>query len=163
MKQKVAILPGSFDPITLGHIDIINRALELFDKVIIAIGMNTEKTHVLIKQRTEFITSIFKHENKILIKDYTGLTIDFCKENKSKYLIRGVRNHSDFEYEQNIALTNKKLNNRIETIYFYTSQEHIMTSSSLVKEIIKNNGDLKPFLQENNKCYKENLYYLKNT
>ena len=149
MKQKVAILPGSFDPITLGHIDIINRSLDLFDKVIIAIGVNTEKKHMFsLKQRTEFISSIFKHENKILIKDYTGLTIDFCKKNKSKYLIRGVRNHSDFEYEQNIALTNKKLNNRIETIYFYTSQKHIMTSSSLVKDIIKNNGDLKPFLHK---------------
>ena len=149
MKQKVAILPGSFDPITLGHIDIINRALELFDKVIIAIGVNTEKKHMFsLKQRTEFITSIFKHENKILIKDYTGLTIDFCKKNKSKYLIRGVRNHSDFEYEQNIALTNKKLNNRIETIFFYTSPEHIITSSSLIKDIIKNNGNLKPFLHK---------------
>ena len=147
MKPKAAVFPGSFDPLTLGHIDIINRSLKLFDKVIIAIGMNAEKKYMFtLQKRKEFITSIFKNDKKIIIKDYTDLTVNFCKEQQANYIIRGLRNYSDFEYEKDIALTNNKLNNRIETIFFLTSQAHIMISSSIVKDIIKNKGDLKPFL-----------------
>tara|TARA_B100001250_G_scaffold358962_1_gene335595 strand:- start:456 stop:926 length:471 start_codon:yes stop_codon:yes gene_type:complete len=147
MKLKTAVFPGSFDPLTLGHIDIINRSLKLFDKLIIAIGTNPEKKYMFtLKQRKEFITSIFKKEKQIVIKDYASLTVNFCKEQKSNYIVRGLRNYSDFEYEKDIALTNNKLNNGIETIFFLTSQEHMMTSSSIVKDIIKNNGDLTLFL-----------------
>ena len=150
MKPKAAVFPGSFDPLTLGHIDIINRSLKLFDKVIIAIGMNAEKKYMFtLQKRKEFITSIFKNDKKIIIKDYTDLTVNFCKEQQANYIIRGLRNYSDFEYEKDIALTNNKLNNRIETIFFLTSQAHIMISSSIVKDIIKNKGDLKPFLHHN--------------
>ena len=149
MKQKVAVFPGSFDPLTLGHIDIINQALNLFDKVIIAIGINPEKnTMFTLTQRIDFISSIFNNENKVVIHDYTGLTINFCQKHKSKYIIRGLRNYSDFEYEKDIALTNNNLNNQIETIFFMTHQEHMMISSSLVKEIIKNKGNLTPFLHK---------------
>ena len=150
MKLKVAVFPGSFDPITLGHIDIIYRALKLFDKVIIAIGMNTEKNYMFtLQKRKELITSIFKNDNKIKIQDYSGLTVNLCKKHQSNYIVRGLRNHSDFSYEKDIALTNNKLNNGIETIFFLTSQEHMMISSSIVKEIIKHKGDLKPFLHPN--------------
>ena len=150
MKLKVAVFPGSFDPVTLGHVDIIYRALKLFDKVIIAIGMNAEKNYMFtLQKRKEFITSIFKNDKKIIIQDYTGLTVNFCKKNQSNYIVRGLRNYSDFTYEKDIALTNNKLNNGIETIFFLTSQEHMITSSSIVKDIIKNKGDLKPFLHPN--------------
>ncbi|MAQ47653.1 MAG: pantetheine-phosphate adenylyltransferase [Flavobacteriales bacterium] len=148
--MKSAVFPGSFDPLTLGHIDIVKRSLQLFDKVIIAIGMNPEKKYMFsLKKRKEFITSIFKNEKKILIKDYAGLTVNFCKEQKSKYIIRGLRNYTDFQYEKDIALTNNKLNTKIETVFFLTSQNHMMISSSIVKDIIKNRGDLKPFLHHN--------------
>ena len=150
MNLKSAVFPGSFDPLTLGHIDIVKRSLQLFDKVIIAIGMNPEKKYMFsLKKRKEFITSIFKNEKKILVKDYAGLTVNFCKEQKSKYIIRGLRDYTDFEYEKDIALTNNKLNTKIETVFFLTSQNHIMISSSIVKDIIKNRGDLKPFLHHN--------------
>ncbi len=150
MNLKSAVFPGSFDPLTLGHIDIVKRSLQLFDKVIIAIGMNPEKKYMFsLKKRKEFITSIFKNEKKILIKDYAGLTVNFCKEQKSKYIIRGLRNYTDFQYEKDIALTNNKLNTKIETVFFLTSQNHMMISSSIVKDIIKNRGDLKPFLHHN--------------
>ena len=150
MNLKSAVFPGSFDPLTLGHIDIVKRSLQLFDKVIIAIGMNPEKKYMFsLKKRKEFITSIFKNEKKILIKDYDGLTVNFCKEQKSKYIIRGLRNYTDFQYEKDIALTNNKLNTKIETVFFLTSQNHMMISSSIVKDIIKNRGDLKPFLHHN--------------
>ena len=150
MNLKSAVFPGSFDPLTLGHIDIVKRSLQLFDKVIIAIGMNPEKKYMFsLKKRKEFITSIFKNEKKILIKDYAGLTVNFYKEQKSKYIIRGLRNYTDFQYEKDIALTNNKLNTKIETVFFLTSQNHMMISSSIVKDIIKNRGDLKPFLHHN--------------
>ncbi len=147
--MKTAVFPGSFDPITLGHIDIINRSLKLFDSVIIAIGINHHKKYKFsLKKRKEFISSIFQKEKKIKIQEYQGLTVNFCYEQKIKFIIRGLRNDSDFDYEKDIALTNKKLCDSIETVFFLTNQEHIMISSSLVKDIIKNKGNLSPFLHE---------------
>ncbi len=147
--MKTAIFPGSFDPITLGHIDIIIRSLKLFDNVIIAIGINHDKKYKFsLKKRKEFISSIFQKEKKIIIQEYQGLTVNFCYEQKIKFIIRGLRNDSDFDYEKDIALTNKKLHDSIETVFFLTNQEHIMISSSLVKDIINNKGNLAPFLHE---------------
>jgi len=148
--MKTAVFPGSFDPITLGHIDIINRSLKLFDSVIIAIGINHDKKYKFsLKKRKEFISSIFQKEKKIIIREYQGLKVHFCYKQKIKFIIRGLRNDSDFDYEKDIALTNKKLHDSIETVFFLTSQEHIMISSSLIKEIIKNKGNLSPFLHAN--------------
>ena len=145
--MKTAVFPGSFDPITLGHIDIINRSLKLFDTVIIAIGINHDKNYKFsLKKRKEFIASIFQKEKKILIQEYQGLTVDFCYKQKIKFIIRGLRNNSDFDYEKDIALTNKKLHESIETVFLPTNQEYTMISSSLVKDIIKNKGNLSPFL-----------------
>ncbi|RPG57672.1 MAG: pantetheine-phosphate adenylyltransferase [Flavobacteriales bacterium TMED191] len=147
--MKTAVFPGSFDPITLGHIDIIIRSLKLFDNVIIAIGINHDKKYKFsLKKRKEFISSIFQKEKKIIIQEYQGLTVNFCYEQKIKFIIRGLRNDSDFDYEKDIALTNKKLHDSIETVFFLTNQEHIMISSSLVKDIINNKGNLAPFLHE---------------
>ena len=103
---------------------------------------------VSLKKRKEFISSIFQKEKKIIIQEYQGLTVNFCYEQKIKFIIRGLRNDSDFDYEKDIALTNKKLCDSIETVFFLTNQEHIMISSSLVKDIIKNKGNLSPFLHE---------------
>jgi pantetheine-phosphate adenylyltransferase len=137
-----AVFPGSFDPLTLGHTDIINRAIPLFDEIIIAIGTNAEKKYMFsIEERREFIESTFKNNSKIKVDTYHGLTIDYCKKVNSDYILRGLRNPADFEFEKAIAQTNRKLSH-IETVFLLTSADNSYISSSIVRDIIRNNGDV---------------------
>jgi len=144
--MKIAVCPGSFDPITIGHVDIIKRALPLFDKVVVAIGYNTEKKYLFtLKQRKQFIDEIFKDDDRIVCDSYEGLTVNFCKSINSKYLIRGLRSSADFEYEKPIAMLNHSISD-VETIFFISRPEYSHISSSIVREIIVNKGDASQFL-----------------
>ncbi|MGB5236440.1 MAG: pantetheine-phosphate adenylyltransferase [Flavobacteriaceae bacterium] len=139
--MKRAIFPGSFDPITLGHFDIINRGLTLFDEIIIAIGVNAEKSYMFnIEERNNFITEAFKDQAQVKIMTYSGLTIDFCREVNADYILRGLRNSGDFEFEKAIAHTNRKLS-EIETVFLLTSSSYSYISSSIVRDVIRNGGD----------------------
>jgi pantetheine-phosphate adenylyltransferase len=141
--MKKAIFPGSFDPITLGHVDIINRGATLFDEVIIAIGENSSKDYMFsIDERVAFIESAFKDNPKISVMNYSGLTIDFCKEIGVDFIVRGLRNPADFEFEKAIAHTNRHLST-LETIFLLTSSQTSFISSSIVREIIRYEGDYK--------------------
>tara|TARA_Y100001978_G_C23610077_1_gene393113 strand:- start:369 stop:851 length:483 start_codon:yes stop_codon:yes gene_type:complete len=145
--KKIALYPGSFDPITLGHIDIVLESVRLFDKVVIGIGDNNSKNQLFNKkERIKFINSIFSKNKNIIIESYSGLTIDFCKEINAKFIVRGIRDINDFEYEKKISTINKKIKNDVTTLFFFPKLEHSYISSSLVKEIIKNGGDLDMFL-----------------
>ena len=138
--MKRAVFPGSFDPITLGHCDIINRGTQLFDELIIAIGENLSKNYLFsLEQRKAFIENTFSDNKKIKVFIYSGLTTDFCKKIKADFILRGLRNSCDFEYENSIAQTNKKTG-EIETVFFLSSPEKSFISSSIVREIIKHNG-----------------------
>ncbi|HLV62043.1 pantetheine-phosphate adenylyltransferase [Galbibacter sp.] len=139
--MRKAIFPGSFDPITLGHYDIITRGITLFDQVVIAIGINAEKKYMFsLEQRKEFIEKAFKDEPKIKVMTYEGLTVDFCKEIGAQFILRGLRNPGDFEFEKAIAHTNRKLS-EIETVFLLTSSGKSYISSSIVRDVIRNNGD----------------------
>ena len=136
------VFPGSFDPITLGHTDIIERALPLFDELIIAIGINVDKKYMFdIETRKKMIKNVFKDEPKIKIVDYTGLTVDFCHKHQLKFILRGLRNPADFEFEKSIAQTNRRLGN-IETIFLLTGPDTSYISSGIVRDIYRNGGDI---------------------
>ena len=138
--MKRAIFPGSFDPITLGHCDIINRGVAFFDEVIVAIGENSAKKYMFsIEERKGFIETTFKNNPKIKVMTYSGLTTDFCKEIEADFILRGLRNPADFEFEKAIAHTNRKVG-EIETIFLLTSVETSFISSSIVREIIHYEG-----------------------
>ena len=146
--MKRAVFPGSFDPLTLGHQDIVERGATIFDEIIVGIGHNAEKSHMFsIKQRKQFIAQCFQDNPKVKVLDYQGLTIDFCKSVGANYLLRGVRNNGDFEFEKAIARTNRELSN-IETVFLLTSIQTSFISSSIVREIIRNKGDYKRFVPE---------------
>ncbi|MBL4746798.1 MAG: pantetheine-phosphate adenylyltransferase [Flavobacteriaceae bacterium] len=144
--MKIAIFPGSFDPITNGHVDIIERALPLFDKIIIAIGVNSDKRYMFpLEQRKQFILNTFKNEAKISVDTYQGLTIDYCKKIGANFILRGLRNPADFEFEKAIAHTNRELS-QIETIFLLTSAQTSFISSSIVRDILKYEGDVSKFV-----------------
>jgi pantetheine-phosphate adenylyltransferase len=139
--MKKAVFPGSFDPITLGHVDIIYRSLELFDEVIIAIGVNADKKYLFnLSQREAFIATLFAQESRIKVVCYEGLTVDLCKKEGAQYILRGLRNTTDFEFEKAIAQANTKLQG-IETILLYSKPEHAFISSSIVRDVLRNQGD----------------------
>ena len=141
--MKKAIFPGSFDPITLGHVDIINRGVTLFDEIIVAVGENSSKDCMFsLEQRINFIKVKFKNKPKVKVMNYSGLTVDFCKEIGVDFIMRGLRNPADFEFEKDIALTNRHLS-KLETIFLLTSSQTSFISSSIVREIIKHGGDFK--------------------
>ncbi len=140
--MKRAVFPGSFDPLTLGHTDIIDRALPLFDEIIIAIGTNSTKKYMFsLEQRKEFINKTYSGISKIKIDTYEGLTIDYCKKNDIDFILRGLRNPADFEFEKAIAQTNRKMS-KIETVFLLTSADTSYISSSIVRDILKNKGDV---------------------
>ena len=139
--MKKAVFPGSFDPITLGHFDIIERGVKLFDELIIAIGINADKKYMFsLEERKSFIEEAFKDEPKIKVLTYQGLTVNFCKEQNAEFILRGLRNPADFEFEKAIAHTNRKLS-EIETVFLLTSSGKSYISSSIVRDVIRNNGD----------------------
>mgnify|MGYP000161990943 CR=1 FL=1 len=145
--SKIAIFPGSFAPFSVGHQSIVDRALPLFDKIVIAIGINLEKNQYFsIEERLKWITAVYGNSPKIEVKRYEGLTVDFCKNEKANYILRGLRDSHDFKFEKNIAQMNKELNASIETIFIITPPELSHISSSLIRDIIKNGGDVSKFI-----------------
>lgn len=139
--MKRAIFPGSFDPITLGHFDIIQRGASLFDEIIVAIGVNAEKKYMFsLEERKRFIEEAFKNEPKVRVITYEGLTIDLCKKEKADFILRGLRNPADFEFEKAIAHTNRKLS-QIETVFLLTASRTSYISSSIVRDVLRNGGD----------------------
>jgi len=146
--KKTAVFPGSFDPLTLGHTDIINRALPLFDEIIIAIGTNSSKQYMFeLSQRRKFIEKTYANEPKIVVDTYQGLSIDYCKKVGSQYILRGLRNPADFEFEKAIAHTNRKMS-EIETVFLLTSADTSYISSSIVRDILINKGDVSMLVPE---------------
>ena len=144
---NTAIFPASFDPITLGHVELIKKSLKLFKKIIIAVGINSQKNYMFnIDTRIQFLNSLYKEDENIIIKQYSSLTVDFCIENNAKYIIRGIRNNNDLIYEMDIAMANKILNPEIETIFFPSEKEHLFISSTKVKELIINKSNLDGFI-----------------
>ncbi len=149
--MKTAIFPGSFDPFTIGHADIVKRALPLFDKIIIAVGENiTKKPLFPLEERIAQIRQAFAGEPKVTVEAYNGLTADFAREQGAEYILRGVRCVADFEYERNMAEANKALTG-IETILLYTSPQYAYISSTLVRDLQKHGKDISAFLPEANR------------
>lgn len=141
--MKRAIFPGSFDPITLGHYDIIMRGIKLFDEVIVAIGVNSAKKYMFsLEERKKFIEDSFKDEPKVTVVTYEGLTVDFCEKHNIDFILRGLRNPGDFEFEKAIAHTNRDLA-PVETIFLLTAASTSYISSSIVREVIRHNGNYK--------------------
>ena len=146
--MKKAIFPGSFDPITSGHYDIIKRSVTLFDEVIVAIGINADKSYMFsLEERTKFIEDAFKDEPKVKVVNYEGLTVDFCLKNNVEFILRGLRNPADFEFEKAIAHTNRDLA-PIETVFLLTAVSTSHISSSIVRDVIRNNGDYTKLVPE---------------
>lgn len=144
--MKKTVFPGSFDPITLGHCEIIEKACKIFDEVIVSVGNNSEKNYRFsLDQRIKFISDEFINNPKVYVERYEGLTVDFCKNKNVKHIVRGLRNPADFEFEKKIALFNNSLEN-IETIFFLTSPNNAFISSSMVREIMNNGGNFKKFV-----------------
>lgn len=146
-KSKVALFPGSFDPITVGHESIIRRALPMFDKIIVGVGINSEKSAMLSSEkRVELIKKVFADEPKVEVVTYSGLTVDFCKAHDISFILRGLRTSADFEFERAIGHANQLLDKNIETIFMLTLPEHTFISSSIVRDIAKHKGDISAFL-----------------
>ncbi|MCF6214432.1 MAG: pantetheine-phosphate adenylyltransferase [Flavobacteriaceae bacterium] len=140
--MKKAVFPGSFDPLTLGHVDIIKRAVPLFDEIIIAVGVNATKKYMFsLEERMAFIADTFKDEIKVKVDKYDTLTVDYCQSKEADFILRGLRNPADFEFEKAIAQTNRKLSG-IETVFLLTSAETSFISSSIIRDIIRNGGDV---------------------
>lgn len=139
--MKKALFPGSFDPITLGHLDIIKRAISLFDEIVIAIGVNSEKKYMFtLDERKQFIEETFKDEPTVSVITYEGLTIDLCHKLNANFILRGLRNPADFEFEKAIAHTNRRLS-KIETVFLLTAADTSYISSSIVRDVIRNGGE----------------------
>jgi pantetheine-phosphate adenylyltransferase len=146
---RICLFPGTFDPLTLGHVDIINRALPLFDKIIVGIGLNAAKAPMFsAEQRLEWIKEIYKDEERVEGAVYEGLTIEFCKKINARFILRGIRYVSDFEYEKTIADANRTLDKSIETIFLTGEPKYTSVASTIVRDIIRNGGDAAPFLPE---------------
>lgn len=147
--MRICLFPGTFDPITKGHEDVIRRAVSLFDKLIIGVGINSSKQPMYsMEQRTEWIQEIFKDDPRIEVAGYSGLTINYCREIGAQYILRGIRYVADFEYEKAIADMNRMLDDRIETIFLTCSPLYSTISSTLVRDVIRNGGDAKQFVPD---------------
>ncbi len=147
--SRFCLFPGTFDPVTLGHVDIINRALPLFDKIVVGIGENIAKSPMFsAAQRMEWFNEIFKDEPKVECTIFEGLTINFCKEIDARFILRGIRFVSDFEYEKTIADANRTLDRNIETIFLTGEPKYTSVASTIVRDILKHGGDASPFLPD---------------
>ncbi len=144
--MKKAVFPGSFDPITIGHEDIIRRGLDLFDEIVVAVGVNAIKRYQFsLEERLAFIQATFKDDPKIKVTTYQGLTVNFCKQINADFILRGLRNPADFEFEKAIAHTNRTLT-EIETVFLLTASNKDFISSSIVRDVLRNQGDIKAFV-----------------
>jgi pantetheine-phosphate adenylyltransferase len=147
--QRICLFPGTFDPVTLGHIDIIDRALPLFDKIYVGIGINSAKSPMFsAEQRMEWFREIYKGQQKVESVAYEGLTVNYCREIGATFILRGIRYVSDFEYEKTIADANRTLDKNIETIFLTGEPKYTSVASTIVRDIIRNGGNASPFLPE---------------
>jgi pantetheine-phosphate adenylyltransferase len=147
--QRICLFPGTFDPVTLGHVDIINRALPLFDKIYVGIGINTSKSPMFsAEQRMKWVADIYANEPRVVSVIYEGLTINYCKIIHANFILRGIRYVSDFEYEKTIADANRTLDNQIETVFLTGEPKYTSVASTIVRDIIRNGGDASPFLPD---------------
>lgn len=147
--MKIAVIPGSYDPITFGHIDIIRRALPLFDEVIVAIGINSQKKNLFsLDERIRWIQEIFKDEPKVKVDHFEGLTLHFCQKVRAKYLVRGIRNATDFDYERTISQIHNTIATDLETLFFIAKPELSHISSTIVRELILGGGDISAFVPD---------------
>jgi len=145
--SNIALFPGSFDPITIGHVDIVKRALPLFDKIVVGVGHNSQKKYLFdLEQRIEHINLIFKDTDKVEVANYQELTVTFCKKIGAKYILRGLRSAADFEYERQISQLNQSMDSELETVFLISQPKYSHISSTIVREIIKFGGDLGEFL-----------------
>jgi pantetheine-phosphate adenylyltransferase len=145
--EKVAVFPGSFDPFTVGHESVLRRALPIFDKIIVMLGVNDAKKYLFsLPARKQMIEDLFDDEPRIIVEIYEGLTVDFCKKVKATHILRGLRTSADFEFERAIAQVNKKMYNDIETVFLLTMPEHTPINSSVVRDILKHHGDVSIFI-----------------
>jgi pantetheine-phosphate adenylyltransferase len=147
MKKRIAIFPGSFDPITIGHEDILKRVLPLFDEVIVAIGKNSSKqSYFSLEQRKEWVEKVFKNQPKVKVDTYTGLTVEYCKKMNADFIVRGLRTSADFEFEKAIAQNNKMMVPEVETIFILPVPEFSAINSTIVRDIVRNGGDATRFV-----------------
>jgi pantetheine-phosphate adenylyltransferase len=147
--QRICLFPGTFDPVTLGHIDIIDRSLPLFDKVVVGIGINASKNPMFTAdQRKQWFEDIYKNQPQVEVAIYDGLTVKFCQSIGAKFILRGIRYVSDFEYEKTIADANRTMDRQIETIFLTGEPKYTSVASTIVRDIIRNGGDASPFLPE---------------
>jgi pantetheine-phosphate adenylyltransferase len=147
--QRICLFPGTFDPLTLGHVDIINRALPLFDKIVVGIGLNSAKAPMFsAEQRLQWVSEIYSNDSRVEGAVYDGLTVDFCKKIHAHFILRGIRYVSDFEYEKTIADANRTLDKSIETIFLTGEPKYTSVASTIVRDILRNGGDASPFLPD---------------
>ena len=147
--QRICLFPGTFDPVTLGHIDIIDRSLPLFDKVVVGIGINASKDPMFTAdQRKQWFDEIYKNKPQVEVAIYDGLTVKFCQSIGAQFILRGIRYVSDFEYEKTIADANRTMDRQIETIFLTGEPKYTSVASTIVRDIIRNGGDASPFLPE---------------
>jgi len=147
--SKIAVFPGSFDPITLGHVDILKRSVNLFDKIIVAIGVNTQKKYLFsLEQRKQWLEEVFSSYGNVEVDTYEGLTMKYCEVVGANYILRGIRSSADFEYEKTIAHLNNTMNNNLETILMLAKPEYASVSSTIVREIALGGGDVSMFVPE---------------
>lgn len=147
--ERIAVFPGSFDPITVGHVDIIKRGLKIFDRIIVGIGSNAEKKYMFdLHKREAWVQQTFASESRISVVTYQGLTVDFCKKVNAGFILRGLRNSPDFEFEKAIAHMNGAISNGLETTFILTDLRLAAISSSIVRDIIRNGGDVSAFIPE---------------
>jgi pantetheine-phosphate adenylyltransferase len=145
--KRVAVFPGSFDPITKGHEEIVRRATEMFDEIIVAVGSNSGKTYLFTEdQRRQWAVITFADLPNVRVECFQGLTVDFCRMNQANFILRGIRNSLDFEYEMSIARMNKAMLNELETVFLAADTQWVSLSSTIVREIIKNKGQVSQFL-----------------
>ncbi len=145
--KRIAVFPGSFDPFTIGHESIVRRALDLFDEIIIAVGINSTKANLFsIEQRMAWIKAVFQDSNQVKVDSYEGLTVEYCKRQNARYILRGLRTSADFGFERGIAQVNKAMVPSVETIFILALPEHSAISSTIIRDIIRNGGNAQPFV-----------------
>ena len=145
--MKTAVFPGSFDPITVGHVELVKRAVPLFDRIVVAVGVNSQKQYLFdLDQRLRWLRTVFGQEPKVEVDSFEGLTAHYCRSIGARYLLRGLRNASDFDYEKTISQLNEIVGDGLETIFLISQPAYSHISSTIVREIIKGGGDARPFL-----------------